>query len=249
MRTKLLVGNWKMNKTRAEALEFAKASLDLLAFAQSKNIQIGVTPTYLSLDVVKQVNPNLIVGAQNVNARESGAYTGEISIPMLKELGIDWSLVGHSERRSYYGETNQSCNEKVLALLINKMIPLYCVGETLAEFEAGHTKDVVEAQIRDGLHGVTVADAHKLVIAYEPVWSIGTGKNASKEIAEDICGFIRSILKDLFGNESDKIQILYGGSVKPSNIKEYMAMPNIDGALVGGASLAVDSFHQLIENI
>ena len=249
MRTKLLVGNWKMNKTRAEALDFAKASIELLKFAQSKQIQIGVTPTYLSLDVVKHTNPNLIVGAQNVNAKESGAYTGEISIPMLKELEIEWSLVGHSERRTYYAETNHTCNEKVLALLANKMIPLYCVGETLGQFEAGLTKPIVEAQIREGLKGVSQEDARHLVIAYEPVWSIGTGKNASKEIAEDVCHFIRTILKDLFGGVSEKIQILYGGSVKPTNIKEYMAMPNIDGALVGGASLAVDSFAQLIENI
>lgn len=249
MRTKLLVGNWKMNKTRAEALEFAHASVELLKFATSKNIQIGVTPTYLSLDVVKKVNPKLIVGAQNVHYLESGAYTGEISIPMLKEIGIDWSLVGHSERRSYYNETNKSCNDKVKALLSHKMTPLYCVGETLAEFEAGATKQIVEAQVREGLLGVSREDALKLVVAYEPVWSIGTGKNASKEIAEDVCGFIRGVLRSLFGDVSEKIQILYGGSVKPNNIKEYMAEPNIDGALVGGASLAVESFRQLIENI
>lgn len=249
MRTKLLVGNWKMNKTRAEAKEFALASIELLKFATSKHIQIGVTPTYLSLDVVKSVNPDLIVGAQNVHPQVSGAFTGEISIPMLKELSIDWSLVGHSERRTYYGETNASCNEKVLALLNNQMTPLYCVGETLEQFEAGKTKAIVEAQVREGLKGVKQEDATKLVIAYEPVWSIGTGKNASKEIAEDVCGFIRTILADLFGAASEQIQILYGGSVKPNNIKEYMAEPNIDGALVGGASLAVDSFKQLIENI
>lgn len=249
MRTKLLVGNWKMNKTRAEALEFAHASVDLIKFAHSKHIQIGVTPTYLSLDIVKKTNPALIVGAQNVHAKESGAFTGEISIPMLKEIGIDWSLVGHSERRTYYAETSASCNEKVLALLAHKMTPLYCVGETLAEFEAGATKKIVEEQVRVGLQGVSQEDAAKLVIAYEPVWSIGTGKNASKEIAEDVCAFIRKILADLFGKTSEKIQILYGGSVKPTNIKEYMAQPNIDGALVGGASLAVDSFKQLIENI
>lgn len=238
-----------MNKTRAEAAEFAHASLALLAFAKSKKVDIGVTPTYLSLDVVKSINPHLIVGAQNVHPKTSGAYTGEISIPMLKELGIDWSLVGHSERRSYYGETNQSCNEKVLALLANHMTPLFCVGETLQEFEAGLTKKVVETQVKQGLLNVSVEDAKNIVIAYEPVWSIGTGKNASKEIAEDVCGFIREILHELFGKTSQKIRILYGGSVKPTNIKEYMAMPNIDGALVGGASLAVDSFKQLIENI
>lgn len=249
MRQKLLVGNWKMNKTRSEALTFALASVELLKFANSKNIQIGVTPTYLSLDVVKAANPDLIVGAQNVHPKASGAFTGEISIPMLKELNIDWSLVGHSERRTYYGETNATCNEKVLALLEHNMTPLYCVGETLEQFEAGETKAIVEEQVRIGLKDVTQEGASRLVIAYEPVWSIGTGKNASKEIAEDVCGFIRTILKSMFGDVSEKIQILYGGSVKPNNVKEYMAQANIDGALVGGASLAVDSFKQLIENI
>ncbi len=249
MRQKLLVGNWKMNKTRSEALTFALASVELLKFANSKNIQIGVTPTYLSLDVVKAANPDLIVGAQNVHPKASGAFTGEISIPMLKELNVDWSLVGHSERRTYYGETNATCNEKVLALLEHNMTPLYCVGETLEQFEAGETKAIVEEQVRIGLKDVTQEGASRLVIAYEPVWSIGTGKNASKEIAEDVCGFIRTILKSMFGDVSEKIQILYGGSVKPNNVKEYMAQANIDGALVGGASLAVDSFKQLIENI
>ncbi len=249
MRKKLLVGNWKMNKTRAEALSFATASIELSKFASEKNVEIGVTPTYLSLDVVNKTNPNLIVGAQNVHYKTAGAFTGEISIPMLQELGIKWSLVGHSERRTYFGETNDSCNEKNLALLNNKMVPLYCVGETLEQFEAGKTKQIVEEQIRIGLKGVAISDIEKVVVAYEPVWSIGTGKNASKEIAEDVCAFIRDIIKDMFGSHAENVRILYGGSVKPDNVKEYMAQPNIDGALVGGASLAVDSFKQLIENI
>jgi triosephosphate isomerase len=166
---------------------------------------------------------------------------------MLKELGVSWSLVGHSERRTYFNETNESCNLKVLALLENNMTPLYCVGETLQEFEKGVTKEVIKAQIEVGLKGVK--DVKEVVIAYEPVWSIGTGKNASKEIAEDICAYIRELLRAKYGGDADLVRILYGGSVKPNNIKEYMAMPNIDGALVGGASLSVESYAELINNM
>lgn len=247
MRRKLLVGNWKMNKTIAETKMFGFASLELYKKAQEKGVDIGVTPPYLSLATLLEVNPKLIIGAQNVHYLNSGAYTGEISIPMLKELGVSWALVGHSERRSYYGETSKSCNLKNLALLSADMTPLYCVGETLAEFEAGRTKEVIKEQIEVGLENVDpISD---VVIAYEPVWSIGTGKNASKEIAEDICAYIRALLKDKYGFESENVRILYGGSVKPDNIKAYMAMPNIDGALVGGASLNVESYQELINNI
>lgn len=247
MRKKLLVGNWKMNKTIAETKAFAHASLDLLKKANAKHIDIGVTPPYLSLQTLITINPKLIVGAQNVHFKGNGAYTGEVSIPMLKEIGVMWSLVGHSERRTYYNETNESCNLKNIALLENGMTPLYCVGETLNEFEKGITKEVIKAQIDVGLVGIE--DIKEVVIAYEPVWSIGTGKNASKEIAEDICGYIRTLLKEKYGEEAERVRILYGGSVKPDNIKAYMAMPNIDGALVGGASLTVESFTELINNI
>lgn len=249
MRKKLLVGNWKMNKTQAEAKEFALAALPLVDLAKNKNVDIGVCPTYLSLATVKKNNPHLIIGAQNVDYHEKGAYTGEIAINMLQEIGINWSLVGHSERRTYYGETDENCNLKVHALLNAGMTPLYCIGETLQEFEAGLTKNVVKRQVELGLRGLTSEQVEKVVIAYEPVWSIGTGKNASKEIAEDVCKFIRNLLQELFGESSQKIRILYGGSVKPENVGAYLSQPNIDGALVGGASLKVDSFQALIENI
>ena len=247
MRKKLLVGNWKMNKTIAETKSFGHASLDLLKKAEARHIDIGVTPPYLSLQTLININPKLLVGAQNVHFKEKGAFTGEVSIPMLKEIGANMSLVGHSERRTYYAETNESCNLKNLALLENGMTPLYCVGETLEEFEKGITKDVIKAQIEEGLKGVK--DIKEVVIAYEPVWSIGTGKNASKEIAEDICGYIRTLLAKTYGKDAEEVRILYGGSVKPDNVKAYMAMPNIDGALVGGASLTVESFSELINNI
>ena len=168
---------------------------------------------------------------------------------MLKEVGIDWCLVGHSERRMYQGETNELCNKKIHALVNNEMTCVYCVGETLEQYEQGITKDVVKNQVVEGLKDVQAERLKYLVIAYEPVWSIGTGKNASKEIAEDVCKFIRDTLCELYNSEvAESISILYGGSVKPNNIHEYMTMADIDGALVGGASLKTDSFKELIEN-
>ena len=250
MRRKLLVGNWKMNKLVSEAKEFALASRDLAKKAKENNIDLGVCPTYLSLQTVKEnASKDMIVGAQNVHFKESGAFTGEISIPMLKELGIDWSLVGHSERRTYDNETDEKCNLKIKALLQNQMVPLYCVGETLNEFEAGQTKVVVGRQVRVGLKELAAEDVKDIVIAYEPVWSIGTGKNASTEIAQDICKFIRDVLREMFGDVADGIRVLYGGSVKPENVKAYLSCPDVDGALVGGASLKIDSYEALLNNI
>ncbi len=250
MRRKLLVGNWKMNKLVSEAKEFALASRDLAKKAKENNIDLGVCPTYLSLQTVKEnASKDMIVGAQNVHFKESGAFTGEISIPMLKELGIDWSLVGHSERRTYDNETDEKCNLKIKALLQNQMVPLYCVGETLNEFEAGQTKEVVGRQVRVGLKELAAEDVRDIVIAYEPVWSIGTGKNASTEIAQDICKFIRDVLREMFGDVADGIRVLYGGSVKPENVKAYLSCPDVDGALVGGASLKIDSYEALLNNI
>ena len=191
----------------------------------------------------------MIVAAQNCHFKENGAFTGEISIPMLEEIGIDWVIIGHSERRTYDNETNEKCNLKIKALLAKDMVPVYCVGETLAQFEAGQTKEVVGTQVRDGLKDLTKEQVKKLVVAYEPVWSIGTGKNASTEIAQDICKFIRDELRELFAEVADEIRILYGGSVKPENIKAYLSCPDVDGALVGGASLKIDSYEALLNNI
>ncbi len=250
MRKKLLLGNWKMNKTIAEAKEFACLSLEMAKQAAKNNIDIGVAPTFLGLDVIKKNNPSLIVAAQNVNENDAGAYTGEISVPMLEEIGIDWVIIGHSERRMYNNETNASCNKKIARLLKSHMTPVYCVGETLTQYENGETKSVVYEQLSVGLKDLTKDSVKDIVIAYEPVWSIGTGKNASKEIAEDVCAFIRSTLKDLFGEDvAESIRVLYGGSVKPENIHDYLTMPNIDGALVGGASLKLDSFQAMLQNI
>ena len=239
-----------MNKLASEAKEFALASKPLVALAQKNNIDLGVAPTYLSLQAVKEnADKGMIVAAQNVHFNEKGAFTGEVSIPMLKEFGIDWVIIGHSERREYDNETNEKCNAKIKALLANGMIPVYCCGESLDTYEAGKTKEFVERQIRVGLSDLTSDAVKSLVIAYEPIWSIGTGKNASTEIAQDICSFIRGILEDMFGEVSEEIRILYGGSVKPENVKAYLSCPDVDGALVGGASLKIDSYEGLLTNI
>ena len=239
-----------MNKLASEAKEFALASKPLVALAHKNNIDLGVAPTYLSLATVKEfADKGMIVAAQNVHFADHGAYTGEVSIPMLQELGIDWVIIGHSERRGYDNETNEKCNAKIKALVANGMVPVYCCGESLDTFEAGKTKEFVERQIRVGLSDLTANDMKKIVIAYEPIWSIGTGKNASAEIAQDICSFIREIVEDMFGDVAEEVRILYGGSVKPENIKAYLSCRDVDGALVGGASLRIDSYEGLLTNI
>ena len=238
-----------MNKTVSEAKDFALQTADLVKFADEHNVLVGVAPTYLCLDVVKNNVSGMIVAAQNCHFEDSGAFTGEVSIPMLKDLGISWCLIGHSERRTYDNETNEKCNKKIVKLVKNDMVPVYCCGETLAQFEAGETKAIVESQIREGLANLCEKCISKVVVAYEPVWSIGTGKNASKEIAEDICKFIRDILRDMYGNAADEVLILYGGSVKPDNIQAYLSQENVDGALVGGASLKVESYEAMLHNL
>ena len=238
-----------MNKTVSEAKNFALQTAELVKFADEHNVLVGVAPTYLCLDVVKNNVSGMIVAAQNCHFEDSGAFTGEVSIPMLKDLGISWCLIGHSERRTYDNETNEKCNKKIVKLVKNDMVPVYCCGETLAQFEAGETKAIVESQIREGLANLCEKCISKVVVAYEPVWSIGTGKNASKEIAEDICKFIRDILRDMYGNAADEVLILYGGSVKPDNIQAYLSQENVDGALVGGASLKVESYEAMLHNL
>lgn len=251
MRRKLLLGNWKMNKLASEAKEFAVASKPLVAKAAANKIDLGVAPTYLSLAAVKKyASKRMIVAAQNVHFNDHGAFTGEVSIPMLKEFNINWVIIGHSERRAYDNETNEKCNQKIKVLVENNMVPVYCVGETLAQFEAGETKAIVEEQVKVGLAGLTEDQAKTLVVAYEPVWSIGTGKNASTEIAQDICSFIRKVIRKEYGSKvANKVRVLYGGSVKPENVKAYLSCADVDGALVGGASLKIDSYEGLLNNI
>ncbi len=250
MRKKLLLGNWKMNKTPAEAKAFALAAGEMVDYAVAHDIDVGVAPTFVCLSTVKEnINSKCIVAAQNCNEHPSGAYTGEVSIPMLQACGISWVILGHSERREYNGETSVACNAKIKALLANGMTPVYCCGESLETFDKGETKKWVAEQIKTGLAGLTPEEASKVVIAYEPIWAIGTGRSASKEIAEDTIGFIRRTLRELFGNVAVDMRILYGGSVKPNNVAEYMSAEDIDGALVGGASLDPVSFKGLIEGM
>jgi triosephosphate isomerase len=250
MRKKLLLGNWKMNKTPAEAKAFALAASEMVDFAVAHDIDVGVAPTFVCLATVKEnINPKCIVAAQNCNEHDHGAFTGEVSIPMLASLGISWCILGHSERRAYNGETSEACNAKIKALLAAGFTPVYCCGESLETYNRGETKKFVAEQIRVGLKDLTPEQAAKVVIAYEPIWAIGTGKSASKDTAEDTIGFIRRTLRESFGNVAMDMRILYGGSVKPENVSEYMSAPDIDGALVGGASLEPVSFKGLIEGM
>lgn len=245
----LLMGNWKMNHTIEEAIDFCEKIKEegLVRQGKSRGILLGVAPSYLSLQQVKRHAHGLIVAAQDCHYEDHGAYTSNVSIPMLEEVGVNWSIIGHSEKRTYEGETSFTCNRKIRALVAHDFHVVYCVGETLKEYEAGLTKDVVEEQIRTGLMHLTKEDIANVVIAYEPVWSIGTGKNASAEIAEDICHFIRTLIEEQFGKvAAGKILILYGGSVKPNNIREYISQEDVDGALVGGASLKSESFKELL---
>jgi len=244
MRKPIIVGNWKMNKTIAEAKSFVEAIEPLL----HDDADFGVGAPFLALEKSVAAAKNLIVAAQNVHFEDSGAFTGEVSVPMLKEVGLKWCIIGHSERRTYFGETNETVNKKALKLVANGITPIICVGETLAQFENGETESVVRTQTAAALAGLTGEDVAKLVIAYEPVWAIGTGKNATKEIAQNTCAIVRDEVKKNFGPEvSEKVRIQYGGSVKPDNIREYMAEADIDGALIGGASLKVDSFKAIID--
>lgn len=250
MKRKILIGNWKMNKSMQETIDFANEVKEKAKQVEEKNIILGIAPSFLCLPIMKKLGAPIITFAQNVHYEEKGAYTGEVSIPMLEEIGIRGSLVGHSERRQYFNETNATCNLKLKALQAHQMNVVYCVGETLEEYEKGLTKEVIKAQILEGVDGLSEEYISNLTIAYEPVWSIGTGKNASKEIASDICGYIIDVIKEKYGeNVAGGVYVLYGGSVKPNNIKEYLDDDNIDGALVGGASLKADSFIEMITSI
>ena len=250
MKRKILVGNWKMNKTMKEAIEFANALKDKSVEVEKENIILGVAPSYLCLPIIQKLGGSLITFAQNVHFEENGAFTGEVSIPMLEEIGVSASLIGHSERRTYFNETNETCNKKLKALEKHGMNALYCVGETLQEYEENKTKDVIKSQVLEGLDGLSEEYISEMTIAYEPVWSIGTGKNASKEIASDICKYVVDVIAEKYGNDvANGVYVLYGGSVKPNNIKEYLDDEHIDGALVGGASLKAESFIEMIENI
>ena len=250
MKRKILIGNWKMNMTMHQAMDFANALKGVANEAEKSNIILGIAPSYLCLPILQKMGDGIITFAQNVHYEEKGAFTGEVSIPMLEEIGVSASLIGHSERRQYFNETNQTCNLKLKALEAHKMNVVYCVGETLQQYEEGKTKEVIKSQVLEGLEGLSEEYISNMTIAYEPVWSIGTGKNASKEIASDICGYIIEVISEKYGEDvAGGVYVLYGGSVKPNNIKEYLDDENIDGALVGGASLKSESFIEMVNAI
>ena len=243
MRRKIVAGNWKMNTMPAEGVELAKAVAAKRHEAGS-NVELIVCPPFTHLSEVVKVTrgTGVAVGAQNCAAEEKGAYTGEVSAAMLASLGIEYVILGHSERREYYGETSETLNRKMAMAYANKLVPIYCVGEKLAEREAGKHFDVVGAQLREVVFNLTPEQFANLIVAYEPVWAIGTGKTATSEQAEEIHAFIRKTLAEKFGEAAENTPILYGGSCKPSNAPELFAKSDVDGGLIGGAALEADSF-------
>ncbi len=248
IRKKLIAGNWKMNKTSADAVQLAQ---DLVTeIGKVVDIDIVICPPFTSLESVgKAIDGSTVkLGAQNMHHEASGAFTGEISAPMLRAFFATHVILGHSERRQYFAETDAAVNKKVIAALKNQLRPILCVGETLAEREAGSTLKVVQTQLEAGLEGVSKDLATSVVIAYEPVWAIGTGKVATTEQAQEVHAFIRSLLTKLFGDQvAQKVRILYGGSMKPANAPELLAQKDIDGGLIGGASLETRSFVDLVK--
>ena len=244
MRKPIIAGNWKMNKTPAEGVALVKELIPLVKDAACDVVVcVPATDLYAVGQALKGTNVKL--GAQNVHFAESGAYTGEISCDMLKELGVEYVIIGHSERRQYFGETDRTVNMRTLKALEKGLIPIVCVGESLEERETGKTEEVLLRQITEGLKGVE--DLSKLVIAYEPIWAIGTGKTATSQQANETIGFIRKTLAENFCPKcAAKVRIQYGGSMKPSNAAELMSMEEIDGGLIGGASLKAVDFSQVV---
>jgi len=242
MRKPIIAGNWKMFKTRDEALFFVlQVSNQLPSIRDVDTVILAQAPLFRCL--VKRQGDNLRIGAQNIHFADEGAYTGEISGPMLKSYNVDYVVIGHSERRKYFLETDEQVNQKIIAALRNDLLPIVCVGELLAERENGTTHAVLLRQVEKAFTGIAEKDMKKIVIAYEPVWAIGTGKTATADVADESCGYIRSLIKELYNESvSETIRIQYGGSVNPKNIDELLSKPNIDGALIGGASLDPEQF-------
>ena len=244
-----IAGNWKMNKTAAETAELASALKASLAQFAGK-CEIAVCPTFTSLATAVEIlkGSNVKVGAQNIHWADNGAYTGEISGAMLKEIGVEYVIIGHSERRQYFGETDETVNQRIKAALKYGLKPIVCIGETLAEREGGVTNTVLEKQIRGAFADISAADMDAITIAYEPVWAIGTGKTATPDVAQETHAFIRSVLTALYGDKAQEIVVQYGGSMKPENSGALVSKQDIDGGLIGGAALKADSFTALIQN-
>ncbi|MCD8800613.1 triose-phosphate isomerase [Mammaliicoccus sciuri] len=250
MRKPIIAGNWKMNKTVQEAKDFVN---ELPALPDTNEVDSVICAPTLQLDALvnltkEGVAQGLQIGAQNAFFEDNGAFTGETSPAALEDLGVKYVVLGHSERREYFHETDEDVNKKALAVFSHNMTPIICVGETLEEREAGKAESVVGGQVEAALKGFTEDQVKATVIAYEPIWAIGTGKSSTSEDANQMCAHVRNVVAGAFSQEAaDALRVQYGGSVKPENIKEYMAQSDIDGALVGGASLKVDSFVALLE--
>lgn len=246
MRKKVIAGNWKMNKSPKDVEEFMERFPGLVS--DTENEVILCVPF---IDLCKAVKlskgTNVKIGAQNMHFKDSGAYTGEISPKMLNDLNVEYVIIGHSERREYFNETDETVNLKIKAALTHDLKPIVCVGETLEQREAGITKEFVTGQVRNALKEITEDELKKIIIAYEPIWAIGTGKTASKEDANEVCKWIREELRALYGDVADEIIIQYGGSVKSSNAKDLFEMSDIDGGLVGGASLEPEEFSKIVK--
>lgn len=246
MRKPIIAGNWKMFKTRDEALQFILAVNDKMPSQEKVDSVICSQFTVLRC-LVKRQGENLRIGAQNMHFEDSGAFTGEVSAEMLKSIGVSYVIIGHSERRAMFNETDESVNKKLHKAFEKELTPILCVGESLEQRENGKVEEFIGNQLELDLAGLTKEQVKELVIAYEPIWAIGTGKTATSQVADETCGFIRSMVKKLYDEETaEAIRIQYGGSVKTSNIDELMSMPNIDGVLIGGASLKADDFIKLV---
>ena len=250
MRKLMIAGNWKMNKTYTEGVVLAQGLADALKDAEVK-VDVVVCPPTVDLkgvsEVIDQTSAPFALGAQNVYFEESGAFTGETAPSMLESVGATYCVIGHSERRGYFGETDEDINKKAKALMAHNIVPISCCGEPLEVREAGKHVEFVVDQIKADTEGLEITDPSKYVIAYEPIWAIGTGKTATADDAQEVCGAIRETLAQIFGQETaDGIRVLYGGSAKPGNIAELVAKPDVDGALVGGASLKAEDFSQMV---
>jgi triosephosphate isomerase len=247
-RRQYIAGNWKMHKTSAEAREYVQRLLSRLPMGNGVELALCVPFTALGPTVDALGGSDVKVLAQNMHQEREGAYTGEVSAAMIKELGVNGVLLGHSERRQYFGETDRALQEKVLAALEAGLQPMLCVGETEEEQEAGDTQRKLRHQVQEGLEKVPDARLHEVVIAYEPIWAIGTGKVATPEHAQEAIGFIRALVGDRSGEAAQRVRVLYGGSVKPENARDLLGQPDIDGALVGGASLDADGLVEIVRS-
>ncbi|XFA99719.1 triose-phosphate isomerase [Candidatus Izemoplasma sp. B36] len=247
MRKPIIAGNWKMYKTRDEAIEFMYQVSEALPSNKLVDSVICAQAPMMRC-LIKRQGDNLRIGAQNLCAEDEGAYTGEISGKLLDSYNVEYVIIGHSERRNYFGETDEIVNAKIKAALRNDLLPIVCIGEHLEERENGTTNKVLEKQIKGAFKDMSAVQMENMVIAYEPIWAIGTGKTATAEQAEESCAFVRSVVRELFGDViADGIRIQYGGSVKPANIDEIIAKENIDGALIGGASLDPEKFIYMVK--